>query len=77
MPTTQEQKILYSLKNGLLFLLISLPATYKLTNMLGSRIGYPYIDANGCPTMAGILVHTLVFTLVVYLSMYLMDKLSK
>ena len=73
--STQQEKILYSVKAGLLFLIVSLPVTYKLTNMVGTKIGLPYSDEKGCPTMAGLIVHTLVFTLLTYLSMLLIERL--
>ena len=66
---SQEKKALLSLKNGLLFVLISMPLTYKLVNSLTKRIGFQVSDDNGCPTPVGLAVHTLVFTLLVFISM--------
>ena len=66
---SQEKKALLSLKNGLLFILVSMPLTYKLVNSLTKRIGFKVSDDNGCPTPVGLAVHTLVFILLVFASM--------
>ena len=59
----------YTLYTTVLFLIIVNPMTYKLVNMiLGSFIRI--CDSKGCPTMSGIIVHAIVFTL---LLRYLMD----
>ena len=66
---SQEKKMLLSLKNGVIFVLVSLPITYKLVNMLTKHIGFEVCDSHGCPTPAGLAVHTVVFILLVFLSM--------
>lgn len=48
------------------FLIVSLPFTYKLTDsLLGGIIGR-LANSSGCPTTLGLIVHSLVFGLIVY-----------
>jgi len=55
-----------TLQSMVLFLLITAPFTYKLTNsLLGGVVG-KLADSSGCPTMLGLGVHTLVFGVCVY-----------
>lgn len=61
-----------SLKSGLVFFLVANPQTYKLT----SRFFGPWVAADGCPSPAGLFLHTLVFILFVYFLMKLKTKRS-
>lgn len=59
----QQQKFVISLISALTFLVISNPQMYILTRgLLGSGLASP----NGCPTILGLFVHTLVFFLVTW-----------
>lgn len=59
----------YTIYTTILFLIIVNPITYKLVHkLLGSFL--KIADSNGSPTMNGILVHAVVFTI---LLRYLMD----
>jgi hypothetical protein len=60
-------KILYSIQAALVFLVISSPFVYKLTDSLFGNIFD--ISVNGCPTIAGLLLHTVVYGIVVYVMM--------
>ena len=54
----------YSVYSALVFLLISNPYTYILVNkLLGNfvKISSP----NGCPTMAGLFIHAVVFAVII------------
>jgi hypothetical protein len=64
-----KEKWQISLLSGLVFLLISAPALYKLTDMVGRAAGLPLASETGCPTLAGLLLHTIVFVLVTRLLM--------
>lgn len=58
----------YTLQTTILFLIVVNPLTYKLVNMLIGK--FVKIASNkGCPTIAGMLVHALVFTLLLRLLM--------
>ena len=61
-----------SLKSGLVFFLVANPQTYKLT----SRFFGPWVAADGCPSQAGLFLHTLVFILFVFFLMKLKPKRS-
>ena len=59
-----------TLFSAVIFLLVVNPYTYKLTQfMLGRFIGT--ISSGGCPTMLGLLLHTVVYILLVRFSMEL------
>ena len=54
----------YSFYSAVIFFIIASPMTYKLVNsLLGSIV--KICDPKGCPTAAGLLVHSTVFLLVV------------
>ncbi len=59
-------KIHATLQAVIVFLLVSLPFTYKITNgLLGGLVGN-LADSSGCPTGLGLFVHSIVFGLIVY-----------
>ena len=68
-------KVKAALTAGLLFFIVSSPATYKFVDSLvGHLVGavapglthYFRVAESGCPTMYGLLVHSAVFAAVVY-----------
>lgn len=59
-------KAKYSFQSALLFFLIANPATFKLMKRL---LGGWVASDTGCPSGAGLLLHSLVFGLVVFLLM--------
>ena len=61
---------------GIIFLLISAPFTYDATDFVASKIGFDTEDDNGKPTLAGLILHAVVFVLIVRLCMFIpYDKL--
>jgi hypothetical protein len=71
-PYNNRDKWMASLMGGALFILVSSPFTYSLTNSLVVSIAgsqYNIADDNGCPQLSGLVIHTLVFGLVVRLLM--------
>lgn len=52
-----ELKLKYAMMSAVLFLLVSSPQMYKLTNSIINT------SVNGCPTDLGLLVHAFVFML--------------
>jgi hypothetical protein len=59
----QENKLVISIISGLTFFIVANPETFRLVRrVLGPRIATP----TGCPSTMGLLVHTLVFSLVVW-----------
>ena len=62
-----RKKVMISMFAALIFLIISSPYMYNLTN----KIFLGKLAMNGCPTLLGLGVHTFVFFLIVLGSMYL------
>jgi hypothetical protein len=59
----QEQKFTISLLSALLFFIVANPDTFRLMrSILGSWVSGP----NGCPTTAGLILHTIVFMLITW-----------
>ena len=58
--STFQQKLIISIFSAVLFIIVSLPQTYKLIN------SYEF----GCPTNNGLLLHALVFFVLSFLSMW-------
>jgi len=58
---TDDDKWRYTLYTALLFLIIVNPFTYQLTNYVFKSL-FKVSASNGCPTMYGILLHSVVFT---------------
>ena len=66
MSFTIDKKISATIQSMIIFIIISLPITYKLTNsILGNIIG-KLADSSGCPTTLGLFVHAIVFGLIVF-----------
>tara|TARA_R100001163_G_C5068510_1_gene209031 strand:+ start:2117 stop:2533 length:417 start_codon:yes stop_codon:yes gene_type:complete len=61
-------KIKHSLYGSLIQFLLSSPAMYSLT---GSLFGPQIASSDGCPTLIGILLHTVVYTMALVGVMYL------
>ena len=57
------EKVIISLVAAVLFLLISAPFTYELTNKMGLKTE----ESKGCPSTQGLLIHTVIFFVVVFL----------
>ena len=68
MPSNAD-KWRISLFSAVLFLLVVTPMTYKLTDKLFGKLLGKIADANGSPTWTGILLHTVVFMLLVRVTM--------
>ena len=61
-----DKKISATIQSVIIFLIVSLPFTYKITNsILGNIIG-KLADPSGCPTTLGLIIHAIVFGLIVY-----------
>ena len=62
-PYTSKDKWIISIIGGLLFILISSPFLYNAVSSLAASIGIKTADGEGCPNIAGLILHTAVFTL--------------
>lgn len=71
MTDSNSTKWQISLFSAFIFLLVVNPYTYKFTQyILGGLIG-KIADSNGCPTILGLIIHTIVYILLVRGSMEL------
>lgn len=66
--STLQEKLTISVVSAILAITVNLPQTYEFTSRLTSLNLYDTIKK--CPTNLGILVHTLVFFVLTYLSMW-------
>ena len=59
----QEEKFMISLMSAAIFYIIANPETFKLVSkLLGGWVAGP----QGCPTLMGLVVHTIVFFLITW-----------
>lgn len=58
-----------SAMGGLLFIAVSSPFTYSLTNYISGLVGIDIAGANGCPNAIGVITHSIIFTLLIRLIM--------
>lgn len=66
---TNSKKWLISLFSGVLFFIIASPMLFQIVNYLTSKLGVSILDYQGKPNMIGYVLHTIVFILIVRLSM--------
>lgn len=59
-------KINATIQSIIVFLIVSLPFTYKITNSFLSGILGKLADPSGCPTPLGLFIHSIVFGCIVY-----------
>lgn len=70
-----DPAVFYSVQAALVFLVVSSPVVYNLVQSIFGRLFT--VAVNGCPTVAGLLLHTVVFGLVVYLLMRLQKPVEE
>lgn len=63
MGLENQQKWKYTLITTVIFLIIANPFTYKLVHSLLKKF-VKVANSEGCPTIAGLLIHAVVFTLI-------------
>ena len=69
MAPSTATKVSATIQSVLVFLILSLPATYTVTNrLLGGVLG-ELATESGCPTMLGVIVHSLVFGVIIWILM--------
>ena len=71
MTDSSSTKWQISIFSAFIFLLVVNPYTYKFTqHLLGGIVG-KIADSNGCPSILGLVIHTIVYILLVRGSMEL------
>ena len=63
---SQSLKLSATIQSIIVFIIVSLPFTYKLTNRLLGGIVGRLADSSGCPTTMGLVIHAIVFGLIIY-----------
>lgn len=67
---TESDKLIVSFMGVVIYLILSSKVVYGLTNIIGSRIGLPtMMTRNEKPSLTGILLHSIIYGIVVYLFM--------
>ena len=65
--TDVNQKIIISLWSAMIFLIISSNFMYSLTNSIGLKT----LSSSGSPSNMGYIIHTIVFALLIFGSMFI------
>jgi hypothetical protein len=59
----------YTLYTTVLLLILFNPFMYKIVNSLLSSIAGPIANSEGCPTLVGFVIHSIIFTIILRLLM--------
>jgi hypothetical protein len=70
---TTKKQVYFSLLGALIFFLLSLPFTYRFTNIIFGSIGLNTQSQFGCPTYIGLFLHFIVYFLIVFGIMKLLE----
>jgi hypothetical protein len=62
-----DPRVLYSVQSAVLFFLIAAPFTYKVVQAIFGKLFT--VAVNGAPTYAGVVLHSVVYGILVYLLM--------
>lgn len=65
---TEAEKWIISAWSGIMFVILSSPAAFKLTKKLTDKAGWKTSE-DGCPNWWGVVLHAVVFMVLVRLSM--------
>lgn len=68
-PYTNGDKWTASVISGLSFLAVSSPYTYSVTNDIANSVSLKFQEKSGCPTVAGMIAHSLVYTFLIRMMM--------
>lgn len=61
---TSKHKWYLAIILGIIFLVLSSPIVYNLTNKIFTNIGMQTVNENGVPSLFGIVLHAIVFLLI-------------
>lgn len=59
-------KLSATIQSIVIFIIISLPFTYRTTNRFFGGIIGKLAESSGCPTALGLIIHAIVFGLIIY-----------
>lgn len=67
-PYTDKDKWIVSIISGLIFLLIASPFLFSAVNDIVGVVGFKTANS-GCPTIGGLILHSIIFILIIRLIM--------
>ena len=80
-PATIGEQLGYSFLSGLIYLVIASPLTYKLmrslVNMISPTLGNYISNASGLATRGGLILHSFVFSNVVFITMIIISNINE
>ena len=62
------KKFKYSFFSALIFFFVSSPVIYQIANKIFGH-HFNIAEANGCPTNSGLLLHTFIFFVIIFITM--------
>lgn len=79
---TLNDKIWYSFLSGLVFLIVANPITFKtIRNLIersfGKGKGVFFADDRGCATATGLLTHTIIFMILIFVIMLVIEAINE
>ena len=66
MTLSTDLKLRATIRSMIIFIIVSLPISYKTTNRLFGGIIGDLSNKEGCPTLLGLINHTIVFGIIIY-----------
>jgi hypothetical protein len=80
-PPSIEEKLGYSFLSGLIYIVIASPLTYRLMrsffNIISPTLGNYIANASGLATIGGLILHTLLFSMVVFFIMIVIGNINE
>ena len=70
-----DARLFYSFQAALVFLIVSSPILYTFVQSIFGKLFT--VAVKGCPTIAGLILHSVVFALVVYVIMLVQEPKAK
>jgi len=70
-----DVRLFYSVQAALVFLIVSSPVMYNFVQTIFGKLFT--VAVKGCPTIAGLVLHSVVFALVVYVIMLVQEPKPK
>jgi hypothetical protein len=80
-PPSIEEKLGFSFLSGLIYLVVASPLTYRLMrylfNIISPTLGNSIANASGLATRGGLLLHSFVFSMIVFLTMIISSSINE
>lgn len=80
-PPSIGEQLSYSFLSGLIFLVIASPVTYRLMrsffNLISPKLGDYVSNTRGLATNGGLILHSFVFSLIVFFTMIVIGHIKE